>query len=291
MTDRVAESPAITRIAAAVEYDGSAFSGWQKQAAPEVPTVQSELEAALTRIADAPISLTCAGRTDAGVHATCQVVHFDTGVDRGIKAWTRGVNSLLSDRVRVLWAQPVDPEFHARFSARFRRYHYVLYRRQTASAILGGRVTHWRQELDIEAMNRASALLVGEQDFSSFRAAGCQSRSPNRNIMQARWFETGPFLVFDVQANAFLQHMVRNMVGALLEVGQGLKPPQWIGELLAAADRTQAGIAAPPDGLYLTAVGYDARWQLPGTCFAPVFLATCDALADAPEGLKESPER
>lgn len=273
MTEAAPESPAVIRIAAAVEYDGSAFSGWQKQSTPKLSTVQAELESALSRIADAPVALTCAGRTDAGVHATCQVVHFDTTADRGAKAWTRGVNSLVSDHIRVLWAQTVDSEFHARFSANYRRYQYALYRRQAASAILGGRVTHQRQSLNVEAMNRASELLVGEQDFSSFRAAGCQSRSPNRNVMHARWFEAGPFLVFDVKANAFLQHMVRNMVGALLDVGLGIRPPEWIGELLAAADRTRAGVAAPPDGLYLMEVGYEARWDLPGTRFVPPFLA------------------
>ncbi len=272
MTDDSLSPPETGRTALAVEYDGSAFSGWQKQSSPDLPTVQGALETALSQIADCPISTHCAGRTDAGVHASCQVVHFDSPVERGDKAWTQGVNSLLPASVRVLWSRSVRPDFHARFSARHRRYFYVLFRRRFASAILAGKVTHWRSELDVAALNAAAAYLPGEQDFSAFRAAGCQSRSPFRNIHHARWFEQGDFLVFDVQANAFLQHMVRNLVGSMLEVGQGNRQPAWIGELIAAADRRQSGIAAPSDGLYLAGVAYPQS-ELPPTLWLPPMLA------------------
>ncbi len=277
MTEDTHSPPAATRIALALEYDGSAFSGWQKQSSPELATVQGALESALSQIADCPISSHCAGRTDAGVHATCQVVHFDSPVDRGDKAWTQGVNSLLPASVRVLWSQPVSGDFHARFSARHRRYFYILHRRRFASAVLAGKVTHWRGELDVAALNAAAACLPGEQDFSAFRAAGCQSRSPFRNIHHARWFEQGDYLVFDVQANAFLQHMVRNLVGSMLEVGQGKRPAGWMAELIAAADRRQSGIAAPADGLYLAGVGYPQE-DLPPSLWLPPMLANLPAL-------------
>lgn len=259
------ESP--VRIALAVEYDGSAFSGWQKQSSPELPTVQGHLEAALSKVADHAVSVICAGRTDSGVHAVCQVLHFECRLDRGVKAWVRGVNSLLPATIRVLWARPVNPDFHARFSARSRCYQYIFYRRQVDSAILQGRVTHLRQQLDLEAMRKASSFLPGEQDFSAFRAAGCQSRSPFRHIDHAVWQEQGPFLVFEIQANAFLQHMVRNIVGSLLEVGLGNRSPGWFAELIAKRDRTLAAATAPPDGLYLVAVDYGPEQGLATTRF------------------------
>jgi len=255
------------RIALAVEYDGSAFSGWQKQSSPELPTVQGKLETALSRVADQDIVVTCAGRTDAGVHASAQVVHFDSAIDRGEKAWVRGVNSLLPGEVRVLWAKRVDDEFHARFSATARRYQYIFYRRRSASAILQGKVTHLRRDLDVAALNEASAYLLGEQDFSVFRAAGCQSRSPFRHIDAASWSEHGAFVVFEIQANAFLQHMVRNIVGSLMEVGSGEREPGWIQELIASRDRTVAAATAPPYGLYLAGVRYPDNWNLPPTTF------------------------
>lgn len=264
---------ASTRIALAVEYDGSAFSGWQKQSAPELPTVQASLEAALSKVANHSVSVTCAGRTDSGVHACCQVVHFDCEIDRGEKAWTRGVNSLLPATVRVLWARAVNKEFHARFSALARRYQYVFYRRRSASAILHGKVTPLRQDLDLAALNSASQYLLGEQNFSVFRAAGCQSRSPFRHIDLAHWRDEGAFLVFEIQANAFLQHMVRNIVGSLQQVGSGLQAPDWIGELITSEDRTLAAATAPPEGLYLSGVDYGAEWGLPETRYSVPFLS------------------
>lgn len=260
------------RIALAVEYDGSEYSGWQKQGSPELPTVQSKLEAALSKVADQPIEVTCAGRTDAGVHATNQVIHFDSRIDRGAKAWVRGVNSLLPHSVRVLWSQVVDQEFHARFSATGRRYQYLIYQGDVASALFPKQVTHIRGDLDVDAMSEAAKHLLGEQDFTSFRAAGCQSRSPFRNVFSANWEKVGQFLVLNIHANAFLQHMVRNIVGSLLSVGRGEQSSDWIAELLKAKDRTQAAMTAPPEGLYLVQVDYPENFSLPQCVRAPLLL-------------------
>lgn len=262
------------RIALSLEYDGAAFSGWQKQLSPMLATIQMEVETALSKIANHPVVVSCAGRTDAGVHATCQVIHFDTQADRGEKAWIVGSNSLLMKSVRVLTATRVAPDFHARFSATSRRYHYVILQRKIAPAILYKRVTHIAQELDVEAMNTAAQALLGEQDFSSFRAAGCQSKTPFREVTRANVYRQGAFVILDIQANAFLQHMVRTIVGSLLEIGQGRRSPDWLGELLSRRDRTEAGVTAPPDGLYLVAVTYPDKYQLPLRLVIPGFLDT-----------------
>jgi tRNA pseudouridine38-40 synthase len=267
------------RIALVIEYDGSSFSGWQRQSAAgvecssTVATVQQEVERALSRVAAHSVSVTCAGRTDAGVHATCQVVHFDCKQNRGEKAWTRGVNSLLPRSVRVLWAREVGEEFNARFTAEARRYNYVIYTRNQASAILDGRVTHVPFKLDVEAMNSAAQALVGEQDFTSFRAAGCQSSTPYRNVHKVRVSEHCGFVLVDIEANAFLQHMVRNIVGSLLVIGRGLKPVTWIRELLELRNRCEAAMTAPPHGLYLVQVMYPLAYGLPGGLVTPPFIA------------------
>lgn len=245
-----------TRIALGIEYDGAAYSGWQKQKSPQQETVQQYVESALSKIADEQIAVTCAGRTDSGVHATCQVVHFDSAIDRGEKAWTEGVNSLLPKSIRVRWSMVQDESFHARFSALSRRYLYLVYQRDMESAMLHGKATHTRSELNSQAMHDAAQHLLGEQDFSSFRAAGCQSKTPMRNVMHAKIYYQGGILIFDIRANAFLQHMVRNIMGSLMQVGRSEQSPEWIAELLALKDRTQAAQTAPPDGLYLVGVEY-----------------------------------
>lgn len=269
-----------TRIALAVAYDGAAYHGWQRQRSPELPTVQADLEKALSRIAAAPIRVHCAGRTDSGVHATAQIVHFDAPVDRGAKAWRMGSNSLLPKTVRVLWAIPVEANFHARFSALSRRYRYVILQQQVAPAILSRQVTHIRDRVDVEAMDRAGRNLIGEHDFSAFRAAGCQSNSPWRNVMQLRVQRYGPFIVLDIRANAFLQHMVRNIAGALLAVGRGDREADWTARLLETRDRKQGAVTASPNGLYLVDVEYPGEYGLPAIEAGPIFLSGMPATED-----------
>ena len=260
------------RIALGIEYDGSPYSGWQKQKFPQQETVQEYIETALSKVADRNIVVSCAGRTDAGVHATCQVVHFDTEIDRGAKAWTQGVNSMLPRTIRVVWSRTQEDDFHARFSALSRRYLYLMYQRETQSAMLHGRASYTRRELDEVSMHAAAQHFLGEQDFTSFRAAGCQSKTAMRNVMHANVYRRGGFLIFDVKANAFLQHMVRNMMGSLLQVGSGVKDPAWIGELLSLQDRARAGPTALPDGLYLVGVEYPQSCALPSEISQPDLL-------------------
>lgn len=264
----------ISRIALTVEYDGASYSGWQKQRAPVRCTVQQQLETALSKIADQQITLTCAGRTDAGVHATNQIVHFDCAIDRGRKAWVIGSNSLLPSTIRVLEAQRVPRDFHARFSAVARRYNYVILVREAPPAILVNRVTTIRATLDIAAMAKAASYFIGEQDFSAFRAAGCQSKTAMRNVHNISLSQCGPFMVLDIEANAFLQHMVRNITGSLLEIGLGNQSPEWIKNLLESRDRTLAAKTAPPHGLYLAGVSYPENFAMKHVFSRPLFLPT-----------------
>ena len=249
------------RIALGVEYDGSGFSGWQSQAGGN--TVQDALEAALGAVADGSVRTVCAGRTDAGVHATAQVVHFDTMVERPESAWVRGVNAHLPDTVAVRWACPVAEDFHARFSARARRYRYLLLNRPVRPAIGAGRLGWYHRPLDIAAMRAAAGCLLGEHDFSAFRAAECQAKSPIRTLESLDITAQGDLIAFDFSANAFLHHMVRNLVGALVYVGKGKHPPSWLGEVLAGRDRHRAAPTFAAAGLYFVGVDYEARWQLP----------------------------
>lgn len=260
------------RIALGIEYDGSPYSGWQKQKFPQQETVQEYIETALSKVADRNIVVSCAGRTDAGVHATCQVVHFDTEIDRGAKAWTQGVNSMLPRTIRVVWSRTQEGDFHARFSALSRRYLYLMYQRETQSAMLHGRASYTRRSLDEVSMHAAAQHFLGEQDFTSFRAAGCQSKTAMRNVMHANVYRRGGFLIFDVKANAFLQHMVRNMMGSLLQVGRGDKGPAWIAQLLSLQDRARAAPTALPDGLYLVGVEYPQSCALPSEISQPDLL-------------------
>lgn len=248
------------RIALGLEYDGSGFCGWQSQAGGGA--VQDAVESALSIVADAPTRVVCAGRTDAGVHALAQVVHFDTEAVRPDTAWVRGVNAHLPASVAVRWAQPVSSEFHARFSARGRRYRYVLLNRAERPALLSRRVGWFHRPLDADAMASAASLLLGEHDFSAFRAIECQAKSPVKTLRRADVVRHGNLLVFDFEASAFLHHMVRNLVGALVYVGKGTHPPAWVGELLAGRDRARAAPTFEACGLYFAAVDYDAVWQL-----------------------------
>lgn len=249
------------RIALGVEYDGSAFNGFQYQ--PHAPSVQGALQSALTKIADQPITLHAAGRTDTGVHATHQIVAFDSPVERPLIAWVRGTNALTPAGVAVLWAREVAPQFHPRFQATARRYMYVFYDLEEASPLLRERVTFSRPLAD-EDMHRAAMALIGEQDFSAFRAAGCQSKTPNRCVHQVSVQRAGAFVILDITANAFLLHMVRNIAGSLWEIGQGRQPVGWIRQLLAGRDRRLAAPTGPPDGLYLVDVRYPEQTFPPG---------------------------
>jgi tRNA pseudouridine38-40 synthase len=249
------------RIALGVEYDGSRFCGWQTQ--PDGCGVQDVLAEAVATIAGHAVTLAAAGRTDAGVHAVEQVVHFDTEQSRPDTAWVRGVNALLPDAVAVRWARPVAEDFHARFSARSRRYRYVLLNRSTRPGLFAGRVGWYHIPLDLAAMQEAAALLVGEHDFSAFRAAECQAQTPVRSLTRLAIERRGELILFDFVANAFLHHMVRNIVGCLVYVGKGKQPPAWLGELLAARDRTRAAPTFPADGLYFLGADYDPHWGLP----------------------------
>ena len=249
------------RMALGIEYDGNGFCGWQTQ--PSGCAVQDRLEAALATIADVPVATICAGRTDAGVHALGQVVHFDCTVERPLSAWVRGVNALLPPAMAVTWAQPVAEDFHARFSARARAYRYVLLNTAVRPAADHGRVGWFHQPLDIAQMRAAAACVVGEHDFTAFRAAECQAKSPVRTLHELTVAQAGPYVIFGFRANAFLHHMVRNLVGSLVYVGKGKHAPQWMTEVLQGRDRAQAAPTFDASGLYLMRVEYENQWALP----------------------------
>ncbi len=248
------------RIALGVEYDGSQFFGWQSQA--DGHTVQDALQAALSSIADEQISIIAAGRTDTGVHALEQVVHFDTSVERPLSAWVRGVNALLPKSIAVLWAHAVPEEFHARFSAQARSYRYLLINRPVRSAVQYGKVGWFHAPLDMGQMCEAAQYLLGEHDFSAFRAAECQAKSPIKNLVQLDITRQGDMIIFELTAGAFLHHMVRNIVGCLVYVGKGKYSPQWMQQVLQARERSLAAPTFAPDGLYLRRITYDAKWGL-----------------------------
>jgi tRNA pseudouridine38-40 synthase len=249
------------RIALGIEYDGRPFSGWQSQA--DRATVQGALQAALSQIAGEAIAVTAAGRTDTGVHATEQVVHFDTRIDRPLTAWVRGANALLPGSVAVRWAHEVPEEFHARFSAHGRSYRYLLLNRSVRPAIQAGLVGWFHAPLEAEAMRDAAQHLLGEHDFSAFRAAECQAKSPVKTLTRLDIRREGDMIVFDLDAGAFLHHMVRNIVGCLVYVGKGKHPPDWLREVLEGRERRLAAPTFAPDGLYLRRIKYEEKWGLP----------------------------
>lgn len=258
------------RIALGIEYDGSRFCGWQSQ--PGTRTVQGEVEQAVSRVANHPLQVVCAGRTDTGVHALGQVIHFDSDAPRTLRSWILGCNSNLPRDVNVVWAQEVPDEFHARFGALSRSYRYIILNRMMRSALLDQRVCVRYGDLSLAAMQQAACHLVGEHDFTSFRALACQAKHPVRTIHSLTVEQHHNHFIIDVRANAFLHHMVRNIAGVLLAVGSGERDPDWVGELLALRDRSAGGVTAPPQGLYLVNVEYPARFALPAPAQPPCFV-------------------
>lgn len=262
----------VRRVALAVEYHGGAFRGFQQQESG-VPTVQLALQEALSQVANEPISLVCAGRTDACVHATNQVVHFDTRATRSAKAWTAGVNANLPAGVAIKWAAEVPAEFHARFSARDRTYRYIIFNSPFRPALFNDQLTWCREPLDVGRMRAGAAHLIGEHNFNALRAAQCQARHPVRHIKRIDLAQRGDLIVMEVSANAFLHHMVRNIAGVLMRVGKGWAEPEWVAQVLASQDRTQAAETAPPYGLYLVSVAYPSEFGIPEFSPGPCFLA------------------
>lgn len=254
------------KYAACIEYDGTAYCGWQKLS--HAPSVQENVEKALSFVANHQIDVTCSGRTDSGVHGIGQIVHFESDATRTEKAWRMGCNTNLPDDIALRWILPVDESFHARFSALSRRYRYIILNHQIRPALLNNKVCWYRDVLNEKKMHEAAQKLLGENDFSSFRASGCQAKHAMRNLQQIDVVRDGHYVYIDIVANAFLHHMVRNIVGSLCEVGDGRRQPDWFDALLTIKDRTQAGVTAPACGLYFVSVAYPDEFSL-GESFAP----------------------
>lgn len=250
------------RIAMGIEYDGTDFAGWQVQT--DTRTVQGCLESAIAEVADHPVRVQCAGRTDTGVHALGQVIHFDSDAPRSPRSWLLGVNSNLPPDVAARWSQPVDEDFHARFAAQRRAYRYVIFNATARSALYRRRVCWYHRPLDRDRMAEAAGYLMGEHDFSSYRALGCQAKSPVRTVNRLDVTRYGDYLFVDIEANAFLHHMVRNIAGVLMTIGAGEKPPDWADEILGYRDRTLGGVTAPPHGLFLMSVTYPEHFHIRG---------------------------
>lgn len=257
------------RIALGIEYDGRAFCGWQFQ--DHSPSVQEVVEKALSKVANHFVRVVCAGRTDTGVHATEQIIHFDTEVSREPHQWVKGVNANLPEGVTILWSQETSDEFHARFKAFRRAYRYVIFSRSVRPSYLNGLVTWDYRKLDEHRMQEGANFLIGEHDFSSYRALGCQAKSPVRVLHQFDITRQGNFIFLDIEANAFLHHMVRNMAGVLMTIGAGEQEPGWAKEVLELKDRTLGGITAAPHGLYLVRVDYPEEFVLPRVVNLPSF--------------------
>ena len=263
----------VFRIALGVEYKGSNYHGFQLQEAG-TSSIQGHLEDALQQInAGVPLRVSCAGRTDAMVHACGQVVHFDTSIERPMRAWMMGANRYLPKDISVVWAQAVPMDFHARFSAIARRYRYVIYSDEVRPAHLAEEVTWTHQGLDVEKMQRAAVCLVGTHDFNALRAAGCQAHSPVRTIHHLHVFEYGKLIIIDVRANAFLHHMVLNIAGVLMMMGAGERPGEWAQIVLDSCDRKAGGVTAAPHGLYMVQVQYPEEFVLPERYLGPHFLS------------------
>ena len=262
----------MVRFACGIEYDGSAFNGWQYQS--HAPSIQEAVETAFSRVADQPIQVVVAGRTDTGVHATGQVIHFDTDVKRAPIAWLRGTQAHLPRTVSISWVQPVPDSFHARYTAVTRQYRYILLQQcRRVPGLLANHVSCTPQKLDTQSMHEAAQALLGTYDFSSFRAAGCQAKDPTRTLHCLDITTDGKFVHLDVEANGFLHNMVRILVGSLICVGDGRQPVEWIHELLHARDRTAGGVTAPADGLYLMRVNYPLEYDIPLPSWTPDYRA------------------
>jgi len=259
----------VTRYVACVEYDGALFSGWQTQNGQR--TVQEELEKSLSRVANHTIQIVTAGRTDARVHATGQIVHFESASERDLIAWHFGANRFLPADIRLHWVCEVDESFHARFSAVKRTYRYIIHNCRVKPCLLRNHVSHVYTPLDVEKMNQAAKSFIGEKDFTSIRAAGCQAKTANRRIFELSVHRQDDWVWFDVCANAFLQHMVRNIAGMLIAIGSGDKSVDWAEEVIDAKDRTKAGVTALPNGLYLVSIDYPEQYVLGEFPKAPVF--------------------
>ncbi|MCL5040955.1 MAG: tRNA pseudouridine(38-40) synthase TruA [Gammaproteobacteria bacterium] len=278
MSDNVVSAAApgaaavVSRLAAGVEYRGTAYRGWQRQQ-PGVPSVQEAVEKALSRVANHPVTLFCAGRTDAGVHASGQVIHFDSDAQREPLNWIHGANANLPADISLSWVKKVPEDFHARFSASARRYRYVIYNDPIRPAHLAHEVTWNYRPLDLERMQLAAEALLGQHDFSAFRAVACQAKSPIKTIHHLELVRFGQFIVLDIRANAFLHHMVRNIAGVLMQIGCGEKPVAWAAEVLAGKDRRSGGLTAPGYGLYLVDVTYPQHFDLPERYLGPHFLS------------------
>ena len=257
----------MARFAVGFEYEGTAYAGWQSQQ-PGVPSIQEHAEIAFSRVADAPVSLVCAGRTDAGVHARMQAAHFESDAVRPLRGWALGANSHLPRDISVSWVLPVPAHFHARYSADSRTYRYVIFNRGYRSALMAKRATHIHRPLDHECMRAAAPALIGTHDFSAFRSSECQAKSPVRRLSGLDIARDGDLITLDVTANAFLHHMVRNIVGLLIAIGQGERDPEWAADVLASRDRTRGHVTAPADGLYFWGVEYPEVFGLP-TSAAP----------------------
>lgn len=265
------DTPPQHSIAMGIEYNGARYAGWQRQ--KHAKTVQGELEKALSSVANEIIEVHCAGRTDAGVHATCQVIHFKTAANRELGAWTLGINSRLPDDIAVKFAMPIADDFHARFSAQSRRYRYIIYNHRLRPAILNGGLTQCYEPLDEVKMHIAAQHLIGEHDFTSFRAITCQSHTPWRNITAISVQRMNAYVIIEVEANAFLHHMVRNIAGSLMQIGMGEKSVDWLAELLDLKNRKLAAPTAKANGLYLVDVKYPAHFQIPKVDDGPLFLS------------------
>ena len=249
------------RIAIGIEYNGLAYAGWQHQG--HAPTVQQAVEQALSVVADQPVKVIAAGRTDAGVHALGQVAHFDTPAQRTPRAWLLGTNANLSRDVALTWVQPVSDEFHARFSAQRRRYRYVILNRMARSGVLDSRMAWVHQRLDVDRMAQAARALLGTHDFSAYRASACQSKKPVKTVYELTVQRRADLIVLDIEADGFLHHMVRNIVGVLLAIGRGEREISWAREVLEARDRKSGGITASPHGLYFVHAVYPEHFAIP----------------------------